>query len=189
MSTKSPLNIIYTSGHYGEAKLKEHNFGQKYEKIKVFGFSILLVCRSVILRDNFVGTTLVLQYSLKNKPQYIWWCHISALLIMLLCKVEFSLKINIIYWDVAHTNFWHIVVGMTQIKSYIVLSSHILAYLGDSHFLQKSYMVRTHHELATILILVLCVIMGYISHKTEYPSFYDFVCRTAYFMPKSNNQS
>ena len=29
----------------------------------------------------------------------------------------------------------------------------------------------------------------YISHKTEYPSFYDFVCRTAYSMQKSNDKS
>ena len=36
ISTKSPLNIIYTSEHYGEAKLKEHNFGQKYEKNQGF---------------------------------------------------------------------------------------------------------------------------------------------------------
>ena len=78
---------------------------------------------------------------------------------------------------------------MTQIKSYIFRSSHIFAYLGVSRILQKSYMVRTHHELATISILVLCVLMEYISHKTEYPSFYDFVCRVAYFMQKSNNKS
>ena len=48
--TKSPLNIIYTSGHYGDAKIKEQNFDRKYRKIIVFGFNIPLVCQSVILR-------------------------------------------------------------------------------------------------------------------------------------------